>query len=450
MVTVTRCAAFTRSRWYQTFRVCTAYNAPACAASRSRAPDFFTYPHLTPNAAPTSAATRRSILLLSLATFSSMVAQRICDAMLPELSRVFDVGLAQAAQVVSMFALVYGVAQLVYGPLGDRLGKFRIAAWATLGCGVGSALAIFAGSLDLLVLARMATALAAAAIIPLSLAWIGDNVPLDRLQETLARVGLGTTMGIGGGQLVGGWLASTWGWRWAFVFLTLLFAVVGALLLDDWRRQQAQAVTPSIPAAEPRSFFSQTLPIITGPWSRIVLLLAFAEGAAGFGVLALWSAHLHASLNLALSTCGAIVALVGLGGMVYMATARRLIAGLGQHGLAFAGASLMGLCTLVVAFTPIWQLAVPASLLAGFGFFMFHNTMQANAAQMAPTSRGTAVSLFAAALFLGQSVGASLAASLFDRLGSRMVVALGGVIMIALGLWFGSALRKHNAEPVAN
>jgi len=420
-----------------------------CAGTSPR-PRFFNAPSLTPNTAPIAAQTRRSILLLSFATFTSMVAQRICDAMLPELTRVFDVSLAQAAQVVSMFAVVYGVAQLFYGPLGDRVGKLRIVALATLGCAVGSVLAVFTPSLDLLVIARMATALGAAAIIPLSLAWIGDNVPFDQLQETLARVGLGTTLGIGGGQLVGGLLTSTLGWRWAFVFLTLLFALVGGLLLADWRRQEAAAPVPPPPAAGRTSFFSQTMPIMTGPWSRVVLVLAFAEGAAGFGVLAMWAAHLHGSLHLALSTSGAIVALFGLGGMAYMAVARRLIAGLGQHGLAVGGGSLMGLCALVVAFTPVWQLAVPASLLAGFGFFMFHNTMQANAAQMAPASRGTAVSLFAAALFLGQSVGAFLAASLFERIGSATVVALGGACMIALGLWFGSALRKHNAAPVAD
>lgn len=81
-----------------------------------------------------SPATRRTILLLSLGTFSSMAAQRICDAMLPELSRVFGVGLAQAAQVVSIFAITYGISQLLYGPLGDRLGKFRVITYAALFC----------------------------------------------------------------------------------------------------------------------------------------------------------------------------------------------------------------------------------------------------------------------------------------------------------------------------
>jgi YNFM family putative membrane transporter len=402
---------------------------------------------LTPTSAPISNQTQRAIVLLSFATFSSMAAQRICDAMLPELSRVFDVGLSQAAQVISMFAVVYGVAQLIYGPLGDRLGKYRIVAWATLACGVGSVLAALAGSMNLLVLARMATGLAAAAIIPLSLAWIGDNVRLDQLQETIARVGLGTTLGIGGGQLIGGLLTQTLGWRWAFVFLALLFGVVGALLLADERRQRAaiQAMAPD-PLAAPRaaraSFFAQTWPIITARWSRVVLLTAFAEGAAGFGVLAMWAAHLQRSLGMSVSGSGAVVALFGLGGMLYMATARHLIPRLGQHGLSQAGGAVMGACALVVALTPLWQLAIPASLLAGFGFFMFHNTMQANAAQMAPASRGTGVSLFAAALFLGQSVGALLAASLIGAIGSRTVVAMGGVVMVALGLAFGTALRR--------
>ncbi|UUZ67748.1 MFS transporter [Polaromonas sp. P2-4] len=118
---------------------------------------------MTTGSATLSAATRRSILLLSFATFASMAAQRICDAMLPELSRTFAVSLAQAAQVVSVFAVVYGLAQLVYGPLGDRLGKFGIVTFATLACCAGSIAAVFAASLDMLVLARVMVALGAAA-----------------------------------------------------------------------------------------------------------------------------------------------------------------------------------------------------------------------------------------------------------------------------------------------
>ena len=391
-------------------------------------------------------ATRRSILLLSFATFASMVAQRICDAMLPELSRTFSVSLAQAAQVVSVFAVVYGLSQLIYGPLGDRLGKFGVVTWATLACSVGSVVAVFADSLNMLLLARVMVALGAAAIIPLSMAWIGDEVAYGQRQETLARVGLGTTLGIVGGQLFGGVITDTLGWRWAFGLMTLLFGVVGALLYADWRRQRAARVPQASASLDARpGFVSQALILITGPWTRIVLLTAFIEGVAGFGVLAIWASHLNQHLSLSLSAAGAIVALFGLGGMLYMLVARHLIRRLGEGGLAVAGCGLLGLCALVFGLSPYWALTLPASLIAGFGFFMFHNTMQTNATQMAPNARGTGVSMFALALFMGQSVGVLLAAWLLVYVASGVVIAIGGGIMAALGVFFAQALRRREA-----
>jgi len=398
-----------------------------------------------------SAATRRSILLLSCGSFASMAAQRICDAMLPELATVFAVSLTQAAQVVSVFAITYGAAQLFYGPLGDRLGKFRVVTFATLGCCVGSLLAVFATSLDTLLLARLLMALGAAALIPLAMAWVGDNVPSGQLQEMLTRTGLGSTLGLVGGQLAGGLLTDVFGWRWAFAFMTGLFGVVGALLYRDLRRQQAApeavavavvAKAPGPPVRQP-GFVTQALRIITGPWSRVILLIAMVEGAAGFGVLAIWASHLHQSLGLSLSMAGAIVALFGLGGMLYMVMGRQLIRRFDQPGLVLVGGAMVGACALVMGFTPHWLPAIPASFFAGFGFFMFHNTMQANATQMAPQARGTAVSLFSSSLFLGQSIGVVLAASLIDRIGSAAVMALGGAVMAGVGVIFAGALRQR-------
>ena len=401
----------------------------------------------TPNAANPEVppATRRSILLLSFATFASMVAQRICDAMLPELSRTFSVSLAQAAQVVSVFSVVYGLSQLIYGPLGDRLGKFGVVTWATLACSVGSVVAVFADSLNMLLLARVMVALGAAAIIPLAMAWIGDEVAYGQRQETLARVGLGTTLGIVGGQLFGGVITDTLGWRWAFGLMTLLFGVVGALLVVDWRRQSAGRVQQASALEGRPGFVSQALIIITGRWTRIVLLTAFIEGVAGFGVLAIWASHLNQQLGLSLSAAGAIVALFGLGGMLYMLVARQLIRRLGEGGLALAGCGVLGLCALVFGLSPHWALTLPASLIAGFGFFMFHNTMQTNATQMAPNARGTGVSMFALALFMGQSVGVLLAAWLLGYMASGTVIAIGGVSMAVLGALFAQALRRRDA-----
>ena len=42
------------------------------------------------------------------------------------------VGLAGAAQVITVFSVAYGLLQLAYGPLGDRHGKWRVVTLAVL------------------------------------------------------------------------------------------------------------------------------------------------------------------------------------------------------------------------------------------------------------------------------------------------------------------------------
>ena len=400
---------------------------------------------MTPGSATLPAATRRSILLLSFATFASMAVQRICDAMLPELSRTFSVSLTQAAQVVSVFAVVYGLAQLVYGPLGDRFGKFGIVTFATLACSIGSVVAVLATSLDMLLLARVLVAMGAAAVIPLAMAWVGDTVAYELRQETLARIGLGTTLGLVSGLLVGGVVTDALGWRWAFVLTTVLFAVVGVLLFVDWRRQLA--VGPAVvKAAGPRTpYLRQVGAILGGRWPRWVLIVVFIEGITGFGVLAIWASHLHVVHGVSLTLSGAVVALFGLGGMGYMALARQLVRRFGERGLALLGGSIAGAGAMLLGLSPWWQLALPASLLSGFGFFMLHNTLQTNATQMAPSARGTAMSMFAAILFLGQAIGVLLAAGLSARIGSTAVVALGGAVLVVLGAVFAHGIRRRDS-----
>ena len=398
-------------------------------------------PALTP-------ALRRSILLLSLSNFSSMSVQRICDAMLPALAQEFSVSLAQAAQVVSFFAIAYGAALLFYGPIGDRVGKFALIAFCTLACSIGSVVSALAPDLSTLVLGRVLVALAAAAMIPMGLAWVGDAVSYDKRQETLALLGLGSTLGLVSGQLLGGLFTDWFGWRWAFWFLTALFGVVGALQWRDWRQQRVQphhmAGLAGAPATRQR-FGAQVLVILRRPHARAVLLTSVAQGGLAFGVMAIWASHLHAKLGMSLAASGASVALAGVGGVLYMVGARRLIPRLGERGLVLTGAAALSIGACGLAFTPYALLAPVASLVAGFGLFMMQNTLQTNATQMAPEARGMGVAMFSTSLFIGQSVGVVLAASLVGRWGSTAVVAGAGVGVLGMALFFARALRRRDA-----
>ena len=162
---------------------------------------------------------RGAVMLLAVAGFFSLSATRLCDAMLPALALAFGTSMTDAAATISFYAIAYGAMQLVYGPLGDRFGKPRVIALASAFCAVSSTWAALAPTLDSLLMARAAMGAATAAIVPLSLAWIGDTVPLERRQQTLARYSGITVIGMIVGPLLGALLTQFVSWRFAFAML---------------------------------------------------------------------------------------------------------------------------------------------------------------------------------------------------------------------------------------
>ena len=86
-------------------------------------------------------AARQAITLLSLAGFTAGIALRCVEPMLPRLAHEFDTSVSAVSVIITAFAVGYGGAILVHGPLADRYGKLRVctialafAAAAALGC----------------------------------------------------------------------------------------------------------------------------------------------------------------------------------------------------------------------------------------------------------------------------------------------------------------------------
>lgn len=390
----------------------------------------------------------RAILLLALAAFVSSSAFRICDPMLPQLATEFGASTGQAGATVTAFAVAYGLLQMFFGPVGDRYGKFRVVAIATCACAIGSAGAVFAPSLDVLIVCRVLSGAAGGGIVPLSMAWIGDNVAYEQRQATLARFLTGTILGMAMGQLAGGLLADTIGWRWAFVLLAVGYVIVGGLLLREVARQAARrpmvAAAPAgtgAPAAH--GFVAQVRTVFGTRWARIVLITVFLEGLLLFGSLAFVPTYLHNRFGLSLTAAGAVVALYALGGLLYTLVAGRILGWLGERGLAAAGGVVLCLAFLAYWLGPAWQWALGASMLAGFGYYLLHATLQTHATQMVPSARGTAVAWFASCLFMGQAVGVALAGVFVDAAGAAVLFGTSAVLLPLLGASFAWALQRR-------
>lgn len=369
--------------------------------------------------------------LIGLAGFSSMASMRVCDPMLVSMAAEFQISVGDASRVISAFAVAYGLMQLFYGPLGDRVGKLKVITSAALACGVFSTITALAPSFDLLVLSRAAMGAAAAGIIPLSLAWLGDQVPYDQRQETLAKLMSATVTGMMAGQWFGGLAVETLGWRSAFGLLSALFLTASSLLYFKTTalRQAAMLTTEG-------SYWQAalgSLKLLTLPRVRWVLSVTAIEGALAFGTLAFVPSQLVQHMGLSASVAGGLMALYGIGGLAYSQQAKRWLGWLGERGLVLVGSSLVALGLLLLAWTHHIVLGGAGCLLAGLGFYMMHNTLQTQATQMVPEARGSAVTLFACMLFFGQSTGVLVAAQSVDRGWMDWTFTLAAAGMVVLG-----------------
>ena len=383
------------------------------------------------------------MVCLSVAAFASAVSLRASDALLPRLAQEFAVSLGTASQVISVFAIAYGVAQLLFGPLGDRFGKYRVIAWACAVCTVTAVLCGLAYDFTSLRVARALAGATAAAVIPLAMAWIGDVVRYEDRQPVLARFLVGQIAGVSAGVWIGGFAADHLSWRTPYFLIGALFALVSVALFALDRRLPAHARLMQLgtqPAVQ--RIVTDFQHVLSRPWAQVVLGTVFLEGACLYGPFAFIASHLHLAFGLSLSTAGALVMLFGFGGLLFAACAGPLVRRLGEVGLVRWGGSLLAASLLLVGFGPSWQWSIPGCFVAGLGFYMLHNTLQMNATQMAPQRRGAAVSAFASSFFLGQSTGVVLAGIAVERFGAPLALGLGGLGVLAVALNF-ARLRQR-------
>lgn len=373
------------------------------------------------------------LVLMAAAAFASGFSLRISDSLLPQIADDFGTTIGTAAAIITAYAVPYGMTQAFAGLLANRLGKCQaVAATCAASC-VLVLLSAYAQSLNQLTIARLLAAPAAASIVPLGMAYVGDTVPYERRQPVLARFLAGQMFGMMTGQVAGGIIGDHFGWRSAFLVLSAVFACAGVALAtqlkhNPWTARIAARQSGSGMLAEYRALLS------TG-WRRFLIGTVFVEGAIFFAGLTYVAADLRLRFDLSFSLIGLAVACFSIGSIFYAAIVPRLIARLGERGLVACGGVAGMIGFLALAGMPVWWIAPPAVALLGFGYYNLHNTLQTNATQMMPEARGTALSGFSSVLFLGQSAGVAIAAPVIDHFGAVPIFIGVAILWPVLAIW---------------
>lgn len=161
-----------------------------------------------------------SLPLLASLTLPGLISITLYVPALPEMTASLRTTAGSAQLTMTTFLIGFAIAQLVYGPLSDRVGR-RPATLAGLAVFVaGSALAALSTTIEMLIVARLVQALGGCAGPVLARAIVRDLKSGAELARTLASINAVLALAPSFGLAIGGLSEELLGWRGCFVLLT--------------------------------------------------------------------------------------------------------------------------------------------------------------------------------------------------------------------------------------
>jgi predicted MFS family arabinose efflux permease len=385
--------------------------------------------------AQTPGESRGGLRLLQLAAFFSSFDRFVVAPMLVTIAAALGASLAETTATASLYYLLYGGMQPVWGMLSDRLGRVRVIRLTLLGAAVAGVLSAAAPNLAVLIAARALAGGLFAAVIPASLVYVGDTVGMDHRQKALADLMAASAVGTALATVLGGLAAYLDAWRLAFAAPALAGVALAVLL--------TRLPEPKGFAAEGREGpLVQVGRVLGRPWAVVVVGIALVEGAVILGCLTFLAPSLE-SVGFSPAVAGLSVGLYGLAVLGWTRAVKLLANRLGAGALILVGAGMLALGYASGAVAQSLASVSIAAILVGGGFAFMHSTLQTWATEVVPEARATVISLFAAALFAGSGVAAMAAAPLAEAGSFTLLFALAALVAVPLGLFAGLARRRY-------
>ena len=348
----------------------------------------------------------------------------ITQALLPELRRVFDAGVAAVSLTVTVTTLGVAFAAPFAGGLADRFGRKRVLLVALSLLTLATFGAASADHLGTLLVWRALQGVVIPGIFTSAVAYIAEEwAPAEAGTITSLYVA-GTVLGSFCGRFISGLMTDAYGWRSAFLVMGLInlsFLPLIAVLLPRSRRfTPGTSLLASLAGV---SAHLRNAPLLATYGIGFTLLFAqvgtftyvnFYLAAAPFGL----STH-------ALS-CIFFVFLIGMAvtpfsGRWALRWSQRSV------GLAALAMSALGLLLTLSHWLPQIVLGL---ILSSAGIFILQSLATASVPRLARGARSAAVGLYLTCYYFGASVGATLPAALWSFAGWYACVAL--VLMVQL------------------
>ena len=411
---------------------------------------------------------RRLLITLSVIAATTLQAldNTIANVALPRIQGSLSATQDQMAWVLTSYIIAAAIMTPLSGWLAGRVGRKRVFLVSVAGFTAASMLCGLAQSLPQIVAARLLQGLCGAALVPLSQAVLLDINPPERQPRAMSVWAMAATLGPIMGPALGGWLTENYNWRWVFyinvpfgilAFLgilttlpdspirksrfdffgfTALSAGIGALqlLLDrgqlkDWFGSPEIWIEATVAAVAIYLFVVHMLTTTQQQFVNPALFkdrnfiagnfFIFVVGVVMFATLALLPPMLQDLMNYPVVTTGLVTAPRGVGSLIAMFIApkllgkvdSRLLIGSGLALTAFSAWQMTGFDLQMDSSTVVWS-----GLAQGIGVgFVYMPVAATTFATLTSGLRNEGTAIFSLMRNLGSSVGISVVIALLTR-----------------------------------
>lgn len=187
----------------------------------------------------------RGLIALLLGTFSVVLSLSFLFPATPVIMKDFGVGVEAVSWLSLAYALSAGVFEPILGRIGDIFGRKRNVVVGLIVFTVAQIVAAISPNLWIMAIARFIQGIGAAAVIPIGMAFIGENFPQNERGRALGVWGMITAGAPALGPTLGGYLIDWFGWRsiyWVSALLGLISLAAIIYIVKESKKQISQKI----------------------------------------------------------------------------------------------------------------------------------------------------------------------------------------------------------------
>lgn len=181
------------------------------------------------------------LVFISLAISIVIIDGTIVNTIFPSVIADLQLSSTEVQWVNESYVLVFASLLLVFGSIGDRIGRRRLLIVGILIFTAASVWAGFSTDASTMIIARIAQGVGGAMVLPTTLSLV--NATFQGKERGIAFAVWGSTIGgmVAVGPVLGGWLATDFSWRWAFnINAPLGLIIIAGLLIFATESKQSQ------------------------------------------------------------------------------------------------------------------------------------------------------------------------------------------------------------------